>query len=269
MTATDLVTQQTRDKATADQCVERGVRLVIIPYTVKQTELYRFIRELCPDLPSGTPATLLLSELEVVGRGEDKLREIRQFLVDKFPGAVLHSVGYESSRTPLKVTCAGGHQLNISWQEMCKAKGGGNHICHTCAMVQMTINCFANTLAKIDKYLDDYNYKPIDHATYHGSHTKIHIECNACSCTKDTTWANLANRGPCHGKPEGPPPPRWHFIHKISYFCDRCNWSTNAKAFKTLDTVLDFKCNKCAVVKQASWTTVMEEKWTKCPCSDS
>ena len=69
-----------RDAAKVTQCEERRVNLIVVPHTVKQEDLYTYIRERCPALPAGTPETKSLSDFERVGHGEDRLKTIRTCL---------------------------------------------------------------------------------------------------------------------------------------------------------------------------------------------
>ena len=261
MTEDDLKKQQIRDKSTEDQCEERGVRLIVIPYTVKVPELYRCIRGLAPDLPDGTPEDMAISEFERVGQGEEQLRRIQAFLDEKFEGCKLMSTGYISSRAPLKITCAAGHEVEIAWQELCK----GSAACHACQMIERTKTAHADTLTRIDEYLRTHNFLPFDHSTYTGSHEKMAVTCSSCARVWNRTWANLQN-DPCCCNPEGHPlTDRQVLLAEIQAFCNKHLWKNidSSKMLKQTSQLV-WTCSVCEKVAEADWCTAKKTEITCC-----
>ena len=265
MTEDDLKDIQARDKAKADQCKDRGVRLLIIPYHVKEQDVYKFITTIAPDLPPDTPEDVPLSTFEVVGQGEEQLRHIRAWLLTKFPGAELQSVAYSSSRAPLKFLCSNGHEVQIAWQELCK----GSHICHTCSMAQRTQTEHAKTLARIDTYLADHNYQPLDHSQYKGSHTKMPVECASCSREYMRTWANMQNCG-CCCNPEGEEPTfRQSLLATLATLCRELGWEPiDTTEHYTSDSELKLTCSTCHESKETTFRQVEKNRYVCCGHDD-
>lgn len=261
MTKEDLDSIQARDKAKADQCEARGVRLLIVPYTVKHVDMYKFIRNIAPDLPPNTPSDVPLSTFEVVGQGEEQLRHIQAWLADKFPGAQLRSVGYISSRSPLQFLCAEKHEVQIAWQELCK----GSHVCHTCAHTQQIQNDYAKTLVKIDKYLAAHNYKALDHSQCRGANTNMPIECASCSRQYMRTWANVQNCG-CCCSPDGEEPTfRQSLLATLAILCQELGWEPiDTTQHYTNDSEFKLTCSTCHEIKETTFRQLEKKRHVCC-----
>lgn len=216
-------------------------------------------------MPAGTPEDVPLSTFEVVGQGEEQLRHIRVWLADKFPGAELCSVGYTSSRAPLQILCAQKHEVQKSWQELCK----GDHVCHTCSMMERTENMHAKALARIDTYLAAHNYKPLDHSQYKGSHTKMPVECASCSREYMRTWANLQNTA-CCCNPEGEDPTfRQSLLAALANLSQELGWEPiDTTEHYTNDSELKLTCNTCHEIKGTTFREFEKNRYVCCGHDD-
>lgn len=180
---------QSRDVAKTALCIEKGIILIRIPYTIKQPNLYAYILSQLPSIPPDTPTSVPISTFEVVSKSEEKINDIRAWLAEKFPGAELLSRAYMSSRTELDFKCAAGHDIHRSWSDLCK----GNHLCRSCGNIQKAQAIHLETISRINQYLASHGYHPLDQSTYNGSHKKMTVKCRHCQTDRSVTWANLQN----------------------------------------------------------------------------
>lgn len=134
--------QLERDARTAELCREKGIALLIIPYTVPYYRIRAFIRELLleaavlrPELGHFAPA--VGPEVEFYGRiRAQNTKNLRQYAkvtaVIKAKGGVCLSPTYQGYRVPLQIRCREGHVFEATSEAVCQGEHRGPRFCPEC-----------------------------------------------------------------------------------------------------------------------------------------
>lgn len=103
----DLKTQQERDKLKVKICKEKGVNLIVIPYTIKPENFQEFIINRCDELniKISNKEKINIDDLKIDYK--NRLSELRQIIEAK--GGKLLSKSYLGIDKKIKVECKKGH----------------------------------------------------------------------------------------------------------------------------------------------------------------
>ena len=103
-----LEKQRLFDRAKAKSCFERGIKLIVIPYTTDIHEMERFIRSEAKDLGVAIPRRNKVDVTKAPLFREAELDEIRQIAAER--GGLCLSEGYINAITKMDFECAFGHR---------------------------------------------------------------------------------------------------------------------------------------------------------------
>jgi hypothetical protein len=171
------------DRLKEGLCKENNVHLIIVPYTVKHTDLYGFIRSKCTDLPEGTPETIDYSVLNITEYKTDKKNEIQQHINEKYGGGKVLS-NYISNQTPMEFECKNGHMFKQTWSVL---RSGS--FCSEC-----TYSKYRDMiLPKIHQFCALHNITMV--GEYRNSSTRMEWQCNECDEKFTKNWNDLRFRG--------------------------------------------------------------------------
>ena len=180
----NLVAIQSRDAQKNAKCLEFGVTLYRIPYTVPYLQLYSHIRSILPaNITQGSAETInYYTDLDLRGAKSQVLEEIKEFLIENHPNITLLSTIYLNSTTALELQCSYGHKIELSWELIKKRI----NVCLTCS----TLNTKRKYVEEvIHKYCLDQGIKLID--TYSNGQTKLNWCCEYCEKQFKNSWDNL------------------------------------------------------------------------------
>ena len=127
-----LLENQCRDRQKDAKCLEFGVTLYRIPYTVPYLQLYSHIRSILPaNITQGSPETInYYTDLDLRGAQSQVLEEIKQFLREKYPNITLISTVYLNARAALELQCLAQHKIELSWRDIRRRISS---LCSTCS----------------------------------------------------------------------------------------------------------------------------------------
>ncbi len=175
----DFVKQQNRDKFVQDLCIENGIRLIIIPYTVKYEHLYTFIIEQLPEYNFEKIVDYELFKLNSTPSIE--INKIENYIKKKF-GATLVSKNYTGSRSKLKCTCKNGHSFILNVPKLYENK----NICPECPFVSVDT---LKVVSDIEEFCKNFNYKLT--SEYKNSTTHCMWQCLTCNYEFSRIWVNM------------------------------------------------------------------------------
>lgn len=125
---------QKRDRMKIEKCKEKGIVLIVIPYTVKYKDLYTYIIDECKKnnitLPDNTPVNIDYKILNITGIGSEKIKEIQEFLEKNNYDIKIKSLTYISCRDKLEFECKNKHIFKSSWIDLRIKKA--NNLCDIC-----------------------------------------------------------------------------------------------------------------------------------------
>lgn len=194
-----LADLQIRDASKALQCAEKGVHLIIVPYTVKHKDLYKFILGKCKSVPDGTPADVPLTTFEATSAKDARFKEICERLAKDAPDITLLSTSYLTAEALLKFKCHQGHTFERNWIASVSKLTSNNHgFCGICARELVFRNKADNTIPKVDAILERLNYHPYPEEHFVGSYAKFDIKCKTCEGIRTVTWNHIKKwKTPC------------------------------------------------------------------------
>lgn len=82
------------DQQKIELCKQKGIHLIIVPYTVKHQDLYTHILQNAINIPENTPDTIDYSILNL-SNTTNKIQEIQEYLDNNHPGSKILSDVYE------------------------------------------------------------------------------------------------------------------------------------------------------------------------------
>jgi len=171
--------QQARDLEKYQLCETNNIVLIVIPYIVKYEDLYNYILERCPNPPEDTPETIDYSVLEVESLNNSKLRDISNYVKEKFEGDLLSNI-YVNNTTRLDFRCKEGHCFKQTWGIIISGI-----FCKKCTYevirldMEKTVRHFA--VSKNLRVLDRYTT----------AKKKIRWECVSCSHIVSRSWDGM------------------------------------------------------------------------------
>jgi hypothetical protein len=169
---------QQRDKEKHKLCKDNNVKLIIIPYTVKNSDLYTYIKERCENIPNDTPKTIDYNILNLRSVGNERNKQIQEIIDgdEEMKGGKLLST-YISSREPMNFICKNNHTFTKHYEEFSKQK----IFCKECEfapfMKQLYDFCKKYELEMAEKYIN--------------SMYKMKWKCCRCNGTFDITYGKL------------------------------------------------------------------------------
>lgn len=175
---------QEHDAYKVQKCAENNVRLLVIPYTVKYLDLYRYIRSLCPEIMSTTPEHInYYTDLHLDGVPLEKLKEIQDYLNVNYPGSKVISKTYLNNYTEMEFLCVKEHTVKQTWSTVRSEKIFCT-ICNSQSRKRKLVDTKIAEFCKIQKLtlLDDFQ----------SAKTKHDWQCNICDLVINRTWDQLS-----------------------------------------------------------------------------
>jgi len=172
---------QKRDEEKLRLCREKGVKLIVIPYTVKYYDLYRYIRDLCLDLSEDIPQSIDYEILDIRAPEQDKLQMIRKHVENKHEGELI-SKTYVNTKTKLQFRCKNGHLFFTTWGSI--SQGG---FCKKCFYLSLKLA----TTKRILEFAAEHKLEMI--SEYQICKTLLELRCQVCDRMISKTWDNLRN----------------------------------------------------------------------------
>jgi hypothetical protein len=134
-------TQQKNDLLTIERCVEKGIRLIIVPYTIKTHKIRSFVHEGlaklgCPQMVQLCSDIEFFKNVDIYGAySKQKYEELKE-IVEVKCGGKLHSDKYITNQTLMDITCVKGHNIKVTPDAVKianrRGKTGQNLSCDEC-----------------------------------------------------------------------------------------------------------------------------------------
>jgi hypothetical protein len=168
--------QQERDTTKERLCIEEGINLIIIPYTVKYEDLYNFIVNKFPD--NNFDKIIDYSVLNLDSYGQDRLDQLK-LMIKPYDGIIV-SKSYITNTTPMDFICKKGHEFqntynNIQQGFFCK-KGNCN-------------KATKSTLPKIEEFCKNNNFKLV--SEYTRAKDVLTWQCTKCDVNIERAWDRI------------------------------------------------------------------------------
>ncbi len=244
-TEDDFKKQQERDIIVEKKCKEAGIKLIVIPYTVKHNNLYKYIIEQMPEYDF--PKTIDYCELKLESYGSEILNELKTYVKDNFEGKILSNI-YVGCCELLDCECKNGHLFQRSAVNIKKNVG----FCIKCQGYDVLHN--------ISEFCKKYDYTLLDQ--YAEVDVRMNWKCNKCDDIFSVRWYSLRQLHSLHTCNEKVLPTSNNknilFITNeedtlaIEDFCILYDY-TLLSQFSHKDFDMEWECNKCEDIFIRKW----------------
>ncbi len=177
-----LQTRQKHDEEKLKLCQENGIRLIVIPYTVKYHDLYGYIRDLCPDVSDDVPKRIDYEILDIRGMEQDKLQMIRKYVEDKYEGELL-SKQYVNNITRLRFSCKNGHTFLQTWGTILSGS-----FCKKCTYLPIKLVMTKRVL----EFAAEHKAEMI--SEYKNARIPLEFRCQLCEKVVNRCWDSMRNK---------------------------------------------------------------------------
>jgi hypothetical protein len=128
-----LIERQALDTQKNAKCLENNIQLIRIPYTIPYNKLYKHIRNLLPeDVVKTTPLDInYYTDLDLTSTAaEETLEQIKEYVSEHYPGAMVVSTIYLNSNAEMEFKCANEHVVKQTWSTVFHRK----RFCSSCGL---------------------------------------------------------------------------------------------------------------------------------------
>jgi hypothetical protein len=184
-----LIERQALDTQKNAKCLENNIQLIRIPYTIPYNKLYKHIRNLLPeDVVKTTPLDInYYTDLDLTSTAaEETLEQIKEYVSEHYPGAMVVSTIYLNSNAEMEFKCANEHVVKQTWSTVFHRK----RFCSSCGLESRKRKFIE---LEIGDFCKLHNLS-LETGIYQNNKTKMEWTCNKCHNTFDQCWANIRVR---------------------------------------------------------------------------
>ncbi len=168
-----------RDVIKEKLCLENGIKLIVIPYTVKYEKLYEFIINKFTE--HNFEKTIDYSILAIESYKQSRLDDVRE-IIGKH-GGILLTTNYIDSVTKIDFVCKNGHKFQSTVASIQQG-----FFCKKCTNDTMA----GKTVPKIEEFCKTFNYELL--SKYTRAKDKLSWKCTICNTLIETSWDDMRIR---------------------------------------------------------------------------
>ena len=238
-----LERRKSLDQLKEKLCQGNGVHLIVVPYTVPYHDLYKYIKERCPNLPEDIPESIDYKDLGLTGVTSEMRDMVQRILDEKYTGGKI--VGeYLNNYTPIKFICKRGHELEQTWAIL-----NSGTFCVECTLQDVR----DKMIPIINKYCVDNNLQLF--TTYTNAKGKLNWRCNRCNIDFTRTWDGISRMS--HKCKDIIKQSRAlnQMGNTIKSYCQTHNIEL-FDIYKDCKTPMAWKCDNCQETFNKSWINI-------------
>jgi hypothetical protein len=172
---------QYKDQLKVERCKKKGINLIVIPYTVKYKNLYKFIKNKFDEskLRKDLPDKIDYDDLNILSLNKDKLNDIDEYVKDRYGGTLL-STNYVNNTTHLEFKCKRSHTFSTT---LGIVQSGS--FCGECTYIKYKLQPMFDIL----KFCKNNKLKML--SLYKDAKSPIKWKCLQCNVTMTRPWDSV------------------------------------------------------------------------------